>query len=125
MTIEEQLYERFQDFICKNDSPYFLYIHDAEGNFTYLSDNVTELLGFTSEEFQTSYITNLTANPINKDVIKYTHRALRGEEQAPYQVEVYNKDYIPHILYVCEKPVFNGNEVIAVEGVAKLLKANA
>jgi len=121
MTNEEQLELDFQDFLSNKKLPHFFYVHDAKGIFTYVSKNITDLLGFTPEEFEIDYMGHLTANPINKNVIQHTHNALKGLEQKPYQLEIYDKKYIAHLLEVNEKPIFENNEVVGVEGVAILL----
>ena len=115
------LRNEFTEFICEDDLPYYFYVHDADGVFTYISPNVTDLLGFTVQEFKDFYLNHATANPINKEMIRYTQQALKGIQQEPYKVEVYDKEYQTHYLYVYEKPVFKDEKVIAVEGVAKLL----
>ncbi len=121
MTTDERLFTLFQEFIQKDTLPYYFYIHDQAGRLTYISENITHLLGLSSEEFKADYMSYATANPINKEMIKYTNRALAGEEQGPYTVEMYDKDYKPHTLLIKERPLFDGNIVVGIEGVAKLL----
>jgi len=121
MSTEEQFELEFKDFIPKDNSPYYFYMHDTDGVFTYISDGITEILGFTPEEFKSFYMNHLTANPLNKEVIKYTQKCLQGFQQKPYKVEVYDKGYTAHYLYVFEKPVIEKGSIVAVQGVAKLL----
>jgi len=121
MNTQEGLETEFKEFLSRDSSPYFFYIHNSEGIFTYLSENITQLLGFSPEEFQTDYLKHITANPINKDVIKYTDRCIQGIQQEPYRLEIYDKKYNKHSLYVFEKPIFKDEKVIGVKGVAKLL----
>ena len=121
MNTEEQLESEFKDFISNDDFPYYFYIHDSDGVFTFISDGITPMLGFTPEEFKSFYMNHVTANLLNREMIKYTQKCLQGIQQEPYKVEVYDKDYTPHYLYVFEKPVFEEGKVVAVRGVAKLL----
>lgn len=121
MQVQEQLSILFKEFIETDERPYYFYIHDKEGKLTYISDNITQLLGLSSDEFKTDYLSYYTANPLNKEMIKYTNRALNGVEQKAYQVEMYDKDYVPHTLLIKEKPMFTGKEVTGIQGVAKLL----
>ena len=121
MTTEERLELEFKDYLSYKKLLHFFYIHDTNGVFTYVSANITDLLGFNPEEFEKDYMTHLTANPINKNVIKQTQNALKGLQKEPYQLEIYDADFVPHTLEVNEKPIFENNKVVAVEGVAILL----
>ena len=99
---------------------YFFYVHDIEGVFTYISPSLTNILGYSAEEFQTHYSEFLTDNQINKEVIKHTELSIQGIKQPPYEVEIYHKDGTIRMLQVQETPVFNDNHmVIAVEGIAQ------
>ena len=121
MDTKKQLEDEFKEFISENNLPYYFYIHDKDGIFTYLSKNVTELLGYSVQEFKDFYLNHETANSLNKEMIRYTQECLKGIQQEPYKVEVYDKEYLTHYLYVYEKPVFEDGEVIGIKGVAKLL----
>lgn len=121
MDTEKRLKDAFKEFISQDDLPYYFYIHDRDGVFTYLSPNVTDLLGFTVQEFKDFYLNYATANPLNKEMIRYTQQALKGIQQEPYKVEVYDKEYQTHFLYVYERPIFKNEQVVGIEGVAKLL----
>jgi len=99
---------------------YFLYAHDTQGVFNYLSDSVTEMLGYSKEEFMQYYGTYHTDDPINDLVEEKTNKAIAGESQEPYMVSLYHKDGSTRILEVMEQPVFNNaGEVIEVEGIAR------
>jgi len=121
MDTRKRLEDEFNEFISQDNFPYYFYIHDAEGVFTYVSPDIIDVLGYTPDEFNNFYMNCATANPLNKEMIKYTHRALNGIQQDPYMVEVYDKEYNTHYLNIYEKPVFEDGKVVAVEGVAKLL----
>lgn len=121
MKTEDELFTIFQEFIEHDQLPYYFYIHDKEGKMIYISGNITALLGLSSEDFKNDYISYATANPLNREMIKYTMRALKGEEQEPYQVEMYDKGYTPHLLLIKEKPLYEGGEIIGIQGVAKLI----
>ena len=43
------------------------------------------------------------------------------EAEAIDKVEVYDKEYQTHFLYVYERPIFKNEQVVGIEGVAKLL----
>ena len=99
---------------------YFFYSHDTEGVFNYLSDSITEMLGYTKEEFFEHYETYHTDDPMNAMVEENTNKALAGEPQDPYPVSIYHKDGSVRILEVMEQPVFNKDgKVVEVEGIAR------
>lgn len=98
---------------------YFFYCHGVDGVFTYLSPSITNILGYTPEEFLTDFDKYLTPNPGNKAVIRHTRQSIRGVPQPPYEVEVYHKDGSIRTLEVLEIPVRHKGRVVAVEGIAK------
>lgn len=99
---------------------YFFYIHDSNGIFTYVSDSMTEMLGYTKKEFYNHYITYLTDDAMNVLAEEKTKKVLAGEAQEPYYVSIYHKDGNVRILEVMEQPVFNKKgEVVEVEGIAR------
>jgi PAS domain S-box-containing protein len=98
---------------------YFLYSYNAEGIFTYLSPAITNMLGYTQEEFFTHYTDCLTDNPLNKEAKRHSELSIKGEKQPPFLVEVYHKKNSARLLELTEVPVFDEQgHVIAVEGVA-------
>lgn len=99
---------------------YFFYTHDTNGVFNYLSDSITEMLGYTKEEFLNHYETYLTDDPMNVLVEEKTDKALAGEAQEPYTVSTYHKDGSVRILEVMEQPVFDkSGKVVEIEGIAR------
>jgi len=110
-----------EDFISQDSSPFFNFTHNTDGVITFVDENVTELLGFSTENFQNDYTRHLTANPMNRDVIKYTTRSMSGQQQEPYQVEIYDTNYNVHILNVFGKPIIENKKVVEIRGIAKLL----
>jgi diguanylate cyclase (GGDEF)-like protein/PAS domain S-box-containing protein len=95
---------------------YFFYTRDAEGEFTYVSDSVTDVLGYAKEEFLHSG-TVLYADDTVKEKIK---RAFGGEMQAPYDVAVFHKDGSVRMLEIMEQPVSDGDGgVLEIEGIAR------
>jgi len=99
---------------------YFFYAHDTKGVFNYLSDSITEMLGYTKEEFFNHYETYLTADPMNMLVSEFTNKTLAGEPQKPYMLSIFHKDGSARILEVMEQPVFDrSGNVVEVEGIAR------
>ena len=109
----------YQRIIANAGANYFFYIHNAEGVFTYVSPTVKAMLGYTEDEFLTHYEQFLTDHPLNEAVESYTDQALQGNKQAPYQVEIHNKDSSRHRLEISEVPVYDGQgKVFSVVGFA-------
>lgn len=122
MSTQKDLEYKFKDFISKDKNPFFCFRHNKEGIFTYLSENITFLLGFTPQEFQTSYLSSLTPNTINKLAVFNTEKALMtGEKQEPYTIEIYDKNLNRIRLNIYESPIIGENGVEGIEGIAKVL----
>lgn len=121
------LAERLNDALRKRQSlveslekTHFIYSHDRNGIFTYLSSSVTEMLGYLPEEFQKHYATYLTDHPANREVARRTELSIQGKQQPPYEVEIFHRDGSRRWLEVAEVPVFDGSgKVVAVEGIAR------
>ncbi len=112
--------EKFRRLVENLQDNYFFYAHNIDGIFTYISPSLTNILGYTAEEFLTHYSEYLTDNPINKEVEGHTELSTKGIKQPPYEVEIYHKDGSIRSLHVQEVPVFDNNRnVIAVEGIAQ------
>ena len=112
----QRRYQRLEE----NLPDIFVYSHDTDGVFTYISPSVKQVLGYSPEEFMHHYSTYLTDHPINKDVELLTQLSIMGEPQKPYEVEVFHNNGTKHRLLVSEIPVFDDyGKVMAVEGIAK------
>ncbi len=98
----------------------FVYRHDVQGMFDYLSPAVESITGYTVEQWRKHYTTYLTDNPINKKVIEYTEETLRtGKEGPAYLVEIAHKDGHSVTLEVNERPYSEGGKVVGIIGVAR------
>jgi PAS domain S-box-containing protein len=112
----EQKYRRIVESLRQE---YFFYSHGPDGVFTYVSPSITNVLGYSRQEFRTHYTKYLTDTHINTRAVYHTNLSIRGEKQPPYEVEIYHKDGTIHRLEVTELPVFDaGGSVVAVEGIA-------
>lgn len=113
----EQKYRR----LIENLGPrLFLYTHDTEGVFTFVSPSIREVLGYTEEDFLAYFETYHTENPINDEVVQNTQKSIAGIRQPPYQVEIFHKDGSIRRLEVVESPVFDDQGVVTgVEGIAQ------
>jgi PAS domain S-box-containing protein len=97
----------------------FIYRHDTAGMFNYVSSSVTQVLGYSTEEFLTHFTDYLTDDPLNRNVEKYTAQSIQGIRQSPYEVQMFHKNGNQVQLEVAEVPVLDENgKVLAVEGIA-------
>jgi PAS domain S-box-containing protein len=95
-------------------------VHDTNGVFHYLSESITDILGYTPAEFMSHYSTYLTDHPVNQAVRRNTELSIQGIHQPPYEVNIRHKDGSTRWLEVQEVPVLNAQgKVVAVEGVAQ------
>ena len=111
--------EKYRSLIENLKQEYFFYKHNINGVFEYVSPSIKNILGYSQEEFMTHFSKYLTDNPINKEVVKKTELSIKGIQQLPYVLEIFDSNKNIHILEVSETPLTNieGN-VIAVEGIA-------
>ncbi len=111
--------ERYRRLVENLSNDYFLYINNIKGIKSYVSPSATMMLGYSQEESLLHYATHLTENPINKDAVAKTEKAIKGFKQEPYLAEVFHRNGSKRILEISETPVFNSEgKVIAVEGIA-------
>ncbi len=99
----------------------FVYRHNTEGQFTYLSPSVQQITGYTIKEWQNLHYTDpLTDNPINQQVVIHTERTLQtGQESPPYLVEILHKNGQKVMLEIKERPYFEDHRVAGIVGVAR------
>jgi len=111
---------RYRRLVQNIKHHYFFYSHDLSGNFTFVSNSITQILGYSHDQFMVHYDEYLTDEEINDEVYKRTEKAMLGEQQEPYQLSIYHIDGSIKYLEISETPVRNDQgDVIAVEGVAK------
>lgn len=112
--------KKYQRLVESLEREYIIYSHDMDGNFTYLSPSVVNVLGYSQDEFMGHYTEYLTDSPINNDVMEHTNSALRGEKQEPYEAEFWHKNGNRVHLRVTEVPVLdeNGN-VLGIDGIVQ------
>ncbi len=112
----EEKYRRLAENLGKE---YFFYQHDTKGVLTFVSQTITEMLGYNQQQFLTRYSKHLTKNPANKEAIKRTELNIRGIQQPLYEVEVHHKDGSTRWLEVTGTPLRDpAGKVTGVEGLA-------
>ena len=111
----EEMHRRLIDNLTGS----FVFTHDTQENFTYVSSSATDVLGYSAEEFLSHFPEYLTEHPINQDVHKHKELTVQGIQQSSYEIQLYHKNGSLCWLEVSEVPVRNDSGIIiAVEGVA-------
>jgi PAS domain S-box-containing protein len=110
---------RFDRLVENLEEEYFFYAHDSERIFIFISPSITNILGYSADEFQTHYTDFLTDNPINDRAMEHTAKSIEGSHQPAYEIEILHKNGGVRRLEVAEYPLKNKNgRVLAVEGIA-------
>jgi len=113
--------DKISNLIDNLRTEYIFYSHNIEGVFTYISPSITDVLGYSSEEYmQDNYDAFFTDNPINEKAVELTGQILSGDAISCYEVEVFHKDGRRRLMEVTESSVKDSNgNVTAVEGLAR------
>ncbi len=111
---------KFRSLVENLRNEYFFYQRDCEGMFTYISPSITNILGYTVDEFMTYYYQYLTDNPINLKIDEYTKPCSQGIHHSPYQLEIYDAQKNIHWLEVTDAPVYDEfSKCIGVDGIVR------
>ncbi len=102
---------KFRSLVENLRNEYFFYQRDCQGLFTYISPSITNILGYTADEFIAHYHEYLTDNPVNLNIDQYAERCSQDIPHTPYQLEIYNAQKNIHWLEVTDTPVYDENSV--------------
>ena len=112
--------KKYRRLVESLERDYILYSHDIDGNFTYLSPSIVNVLGYSQDEFMGHYTEYITDSPINKDVEEFTNAGLRGEKQEPFEAEFWHKTGSRVHQRVTEVPLFDDDgNVQGIEGIVQ------
>jgi diguanylate cyclase (GGDEF)-like protein/PAS domain S-box-containing protein len=111
--------ESFRRFLEQLTGGYFFYRHDTERVYTYLSPSVEQVLGWTREEYVANYVSLFTDAPMNVEALACIDRAIAGEAQYCFEIEIRAKDGGKRFLEISEVPVVAADGGVRfVEGIA-------
>lgn len=99
--------QKFQSLVENLHNEYFFYQHELDGPYSYLSPSITNILGYSVEQFSHHYKAYLTDHPDNEKLEKYTRLGLNGEKVPAYRLEVLDSKGNKHTLEILENPVFD------------------
>jgi diguanylate cyclase (GGDEF)-like protein/PAS domain S-box-containing protein len=113
--------ERYERLVHELREQYFFYAYDKDFNFTYISDSVTDILGYSKEEvLGECFVKFYTDDKMNKISLEASDKQRRGEKALSSIVSVYHKSGAVHYLEIDSYPVIDDNgEFIEAEGIAK------
>jgi len=107
-----RLLERFQK-LC-------FYKRRLNGEFTFVSNRITDLLGYSPNEFTTQWESCLTDNLHNKSGMQRFKQGFREKEPESFDVEFFHKDGRRLWLEIFESPVLDSHGgILTVEGIAR------
>lgn len=116
----QQSEEKYSRLVQNLKEYYFFYTQDKEGNFSYVSDSVFNMLGYTHNEFTRNYSNSITSDPVYIEHKEYSIRAGKGEKLPPFVLTMRHQNGSVKHIEVMQLPIFNDqNEVIEIEGIAR------
>lgn len=93
------------------------YSHTPDNLLTYVSPQMENLLGYTSEEAKINWTILTSDNPINKKGIESTIKAIKtGQVQQPYELELMHKNGKRVWVEVREAPVVTNGITTSIVG---------
>lgn len=112
--------EKYRNLVENVNGEYFIYQHDVDGVFTYVSPSIESILGYSSNAFLKHYFTYMPDTKINNQVERHTKETLEGAESQSYELEIFHKSGQLKILKVMETATYDDNgNVLGVHGLAR------
>jgi len=100
-----------------DNSTNLFYSHTPDHILTYLSPQVEEMLGYTTEEAMIKWTELSSDNPINKIGFDFTVRAIETcERQPPYELELVKKNGEMIWVEIREFPLVENGKTTAISG---------
>ncbi len=114
--------EKIQQIVENFGDEYFFYSRNPDGDFSYMSASIKNILGYTSEEFKTRFKDLLTHNPSNKKLdmcrLKSNTNESPSKGKRTYVIEVFDKNGNIKTLQLTEYPETGGDtEVLEYRGI--------
>ncbi len=110
----------FSTLIQSIDEILFFYTYDINGKLTYLSPSQSAILGYSDKEFLQSWKSFMSDSPVNEQAMEHFRKAVSGEKQPPYEIEIVHRNGTHICLRLFEQPFFNDDgSVKAVYGIAE------
>jgi PAS domain S-box-containing protein len=111
--------EAFSRIVQGLKGRYFYFTHDKFGHISYVSPSVSEIMGYTPDEFENFFHQFFVDSPINDRAAQRIQMTLKGEMQEAFELELLNKTGELLRFEVIEVPIAdNKGDIIALEGMA-------
>lgn len=109
--------------IIENSTNIF-FAHTPSHELTYVSPQVTTILGYTLEEEARDWMSYVSDNPVNKKGFEYAQKAIEtGVRQPPYELEMLAKDGRRVWLEINAAPVVRNGKTVSIVGAAQDITA--
>ncbi|MCW8932616.1 MAG: ATP-binding protein [Gammaproteobacteria bacterium] len=119
LDIREARSQGFSRIVQGLKGRYFYFTHDKNGQISYVSPSVKDILGYKPEEFQNFFKQYLIESSINDEAQKKILLSFNGEQQEAFELELIARDSEVLRFEMIEVPVKGENgEIIALEGMA-------
>lgn len=119
LDIREARSQGFSRIVQGLKGSYFYFTQDRDGHITYVSPSVTEVLGYTSEEFQNFFNQYLVQSSLNAESAKLIELTLKGEQQEAFELEIIARNGERLRFEVIVVPVKDEKgDIVALEGMA-------
>ncbi|RLA16951.1 MAG: diguanylate cyclase, partial [Gammaproteobacteria bacterium] len=119
----KQLHDSEQKYLALLDQladEFFFYQLNLKAEYTYLSQSITNILGYSVSQFSLYHYTYQTGHPGNAKIDEYTRLCLSGENVPSYRIEMFDSKGAKHFLKVIQKPLLDINgQCIGLEGTAQ------
>jgi len=113
-----QTEEKYNRLLLNLQPYYFFYAKSKEGRFTSVSDSVSQMLGFTAQEFMDKYSDYFTYG-LKSDIETKMLISEYGYN-VPYELSLDNKQGVLCHLEVTEFLIYNNNnEILGIEGIVR------
>lgn len=122
--------QKLHRLTSKLSTEFFFYQLDIKGKYTYLSVSMTDILGYSIEQFAEHHDTYLTDHPDNQKIDEYNRLSLQGLNPPSRQIEIFDAQHKKRSLKLIESPIIDTDGLcIGLDGIAQditpLVQSNA
>lgn len=111
--------EAFSRIVQGLKGRYFYFTHDKDGQISYVSPSVKEILGYSTDEFQNFFNQYFVDSPLNDDAANMIQLTLKGEQQEAFELELLDRRGELLRFEVIEVPIKDKKgDIVALEGMA-------
>jgi PAS domain S-box-containing protein len=109
--------ERYRD-ILENITD-IIYIFDDAGNVRFANDTAARKLGYSNDELLRLNTKKLLTPDSYQKVMKIYKAQIKGEDVAPFEIDLYDKERKIHTIESRERLIWDGDRIIEVHGIGR------